>query len=239
MPNPLRALPILALALMPLAALAQVAPSPVSPGPARVVTVTGEGRSDRKPDMAVVSLGVSHQAATAGEAMAMMAEGMTAVLATLTQAGVAPADIQTGQLTLEAAYDYNSGSSLPPVTGFIATQTVDVRVRDVGAVGPVLDAVTAQGANRINGVFFALDDQAEALDEARAQAVADARARAAFYAEAAGVALGDLLQIAEGGLMGGPQPMYDQRFDAAEASTPIAPGQVTVNASVTMTFAIE
>ncbi len=233
-----RALPVLALALFPLAAPAQEAPS--VPGAARVITVTGEGRSDRKPDMAVVSLGVSHQAPTAGEAMAMMAEGMTAVLATLTEAGVVPADVQTGQLTLEAAYNYDTGAAYPPVTGFIATQTVDVRVRDVGAVGPVLDAVTAEGANRVNGVFFLLADQAAALDEARTEAVEDARARAEFYANAAGVALGPLLHLSEGGAFDGPQPFYDQRLaQEAVAPTPVAAGQVTINATVTMTFAVE
>lgn len=230
MPRSLLALPLAALALLPLAAAAQEAP-------ARVVTVTGEGRSDRKPDMAVVSLGVSEQADTAGEAMAAMAGGMEAVLATLAEAGVVPADIQTGQLTLEAAYDYDSGSSVPPVTGYIATQVVDVRVREIGAVGPVLDAVTAGGANRISGIAFGLDDQAAALEEARAAAVADARARAEFYAGAAGVTLGDLVQIVEGGSFGGPQPFA--RFDAAAESVPVAPGQVTTTATVTVTYAIE
>lgn len=226
----LLALPLAALVLAPLAAHGQEAPP-------RVITVTGEGRSDRKPDTAVVSLGVSEQAATAGEAMAAMATGMEAVLATLTEAGLSPADIQTGQLTLEAAYDYDSGSSVPPVTGYVATQVVDVRVREIGAVGGVLDAVTEGGANRINGIAFGLDDPAGALEEARGAAVADARLRAEFYAEAAGVTLGDLLQITEGAAFGGPQPLA--RFDAAAESVPVAPGQVTTTALVTVTYAIE
>ena len=237
MPRPFRALPILALLALPLAAPAQEAP--VAPGPARIVTVTGEGRSNQKPDMAVVSLGVGHQAATAGEAMALMADGMTTVLATLAEAGVAPADVQTGELRLDPVYGDYSSSATPPVNGFMATQTVDVRVREVGAVGPLLDAVTAEGANRVTGVFFALDDQAAALAEARRAAVEDGRARAEFYVEAAGVTLGPLLQVVEGGGLGGPQPLYDQRFGAEAASTPVAPGQVTVSASVSMTFAIE
>lgn len=238
MPHPLRALPALALALLPLAAVAQGV-APLTSGPARVITVTGEGRSDRKPDMAVVSLGVTHQAETAGGAMAQMAEGMTAVLATLTEAGIAPADVQTGELRLDPVYGDYSSSTMPPVTGFMATQTVDVRVREVGAVGPLLDAVTAEGANRVNGVTFALDDQAAALAEARTAAVEDGRARAEFYAEAAGVTLGPLVQIVEGGGLSGPQPLYDARFGAEAASTPVAPGQVTVGASVSMTFGIE
>ena len=113
MPHPLRALPVLALLALPLAAAAQGA-APPQPVPARVIAVTGEGRSDRKPDMAVVSLGVTQQAPTAGEAMAGMAEGMTAVLATLTEAGIAPADVQTGELRLDPVYGDYTSSALPP-----------------------------------------------------------------------------------------------------------------------------
>jgi len=243
MPSPVRILPIpalalaLALALSPLAAAAQDA---ASPAPARVITVVGEGRADAKPDLAIVSLGVSHQAKTAGEAMALMSGGMTTVLAELTQAGISPSDIQTGQLTLEAAYDYNTASAYPPVTGFIATQVVDVRVREIANVGPILDAVTAEGANRLNGVVFALTDQDAALAEARGAAVEDARARAEFYAEAAGVSVGDLLQIVENGGYTQPQPMFDARFAAEQAaSTPVSPGQLSVIATVTMTYAID
>lgn len=234
--TPRRLLPILALALAPLAAAAQEAPPTPLP---RTITVVGEGRTDAKPDLAVVSLGVSHQAETAGEAMAMMAEGMTAVLAVMAEAGVAPADVQTGQLTLEGAYDYNSSSSYPPVVGFIATQVVDVRVREVASLGDVIDAVTAEGANRINGVSFTLDDPSAALGDARAAAVADAQAKAEFLANAAGVALGELIAIDETGGFGPPQPLYDARFAAEAAATPIAPGQVSLTATVSMTYAIE
>ncbi len=226
------------IAALPLAApvqgLAQTAE------PVRTITVTGEGRADAKPDLALVSLGVSHQAPTAGEAMGMMSEGMTAVLGQLTQAGIAPADVQTGQLTLEAAYDYNSTASYPPLTGFIATQVVDVRVREITSLGELLDAVTSEGANRLNGVSFSLSEQADALAQARGAAVDDARARAEFYASAAGVTLGGLLTLSEAGGYTQPQPMYDARFAAeAAASVPVAPGQVSLIATVTMTYAIE
>lgn len=232
MPNLPRLLPALALLLLPAPLAAQDAPPP------RVLTVSGEGRSDAKPDLAVVSLGVTEQADTAAAALAAMSGGMAGVLAALSGAGIAPADVQTGQLSLEPAYDYDSASSYPPVTGFIATQLLDVRVRDVAAVGEVLDAATAAGGNRLNGISFTLLDQAAALEEARAAAVADAEARAGFYAGAAGVTLGPLLALSEGG-SAQPFPLYDARFAAEAASVPVAPGQVTVTATVTVTYAIE
>lgn len=235
--RPMRLVPLAAvLALLPLAAPAQETPSPSSLP--RVLSVTGEGHATAKPDLARISLGVSHQAGTAAEAMAMMAEGMQAVLARLTQEGIASSDIRTGQLMLEPAWNYNTPDGNPVMTGFVATQLVDVTVRDLDRVGAVLDAVVQDGANRVNGVTFDLAEPREALDEARREAVADARARAELYAEAAGVTLGELISIAESGGFA-PLPMYDARGMAAGAeAVPVAPGQMTLTASVAMTWAL-
>ena len=220
------------LALLPLAVPAQEAPLP------RTVAVTGEGRSAAKPDLARISLGVGHQADTAGEAMALMAGGMEAVLARLTQEGIAAADIRTGQLLLEPAWNYNTPDGNPVMTGFTASQIVDVTVRDLGRVGAVLDAVVQDGANRVNGVSFDLADPQAALDEARRDAVADARARAELYAEAAGVTLGGLVAIADTAGVA-PGPIYDARGGAEmAAAVPVAPGEMTLVATVTMTWTI-
>jgi uncharacterized protein YggE len=232
MSRSLVSLAALALALAPLQALAQDAPAPV---PGRVLTVLGQGEAARAPDLALLSLGVSAQAPTAAEAMGAMGEGLTAVLAAVTAAGIPEADLQTGQLTLEAAYDYDSGSAPAPVTGYIATEVVTVTVRDLDALGGLLDAATGAGANRIDGIAFALEDQAGALAEARRAAIADARVRAADYAGAAGLAVGDILRIDEGGASVG--PLQQARFDMA--SVPVLPGQVSTMATVSVTFALE
>mgnify|MGYP002778186864 CR=1 FL=1 len=207
----------------------------------RTLTVTGEGRATAVPDLARLSLGVAVQAATAGEAMSAMGEGVSAILQRLQGAGIEARDVQTGQLSLQAVYDYNSysGTGVPPLLGFLATQMLDVRVRDVAGVGPVLDATVADGANQINGVTFDLADPAAALDEARRAAVADAAARAETYAAAAGVALGDVVSVAET-TFGPVMPLYDGRMAAdAAAPVPVAPGELAVTATVSVTYAIE
>ena len=234
------ALPALVLALSPLALSAQEA-APAQPMLPRVIQVVGEGRSTAAPDMARISLGVSHQAKTAGEAMDSMSAGMAAVLATLGEQGVAQNDIQTGQLMLEPAYNYNTPDGNPVMTGFIATQILDVRVRDIGRLGEVLDTVVRDGANRVNGVSFDLADPRPVTDEARRDAVADAAERAALYAEAAGVALGDVVAISEAAGYGPPLPMYDARGGAGAAaeSVPVAPGSLSLTANVTVTYAIQ
>jgi hypothetical protein len=233
--------PALALALAPLALPAQeAAPAAADAGLPRVIQVVGEGRATAAPDLARVSLGVSHQAATAGEAMDAMSAGMSQVLGTLGTAGIAQNDIQTGMLMLEPAYNYNTPDGNPVMTGFIATQILDVTVRDLGALGDVLDTVIDGGANRVNGIYFDVSDPALVTDDARRDAVADAAERAALYAEAAGVALGDLVSISESTVYAPPTPLYDGRGGAEQAaSVPIAPGQVSLVTSVTVTYAIE
>jgi uncharacterized protein YggE len=235
------ALPLLVLALAPLAALAQEEAAPAAPALPRVIQVVGEGRASAAPDMARISLGVSHQAKTAGEAMDAMSAGTEAVLGRLGSEGINQADIQTGQLMLEPAYNYNTPDGNPEMIGFIATQMLDVKVREIAVLGEVLDAVVQDGANRVNGVSFDVADPQAATDEARRDAVVDARARAELYAEAAGVTLGDLVSISESTVYAPPMPMYDARGGAAAAaeSVPIAPGQLSLSTSVTVTYGIE
>jgi hypothetical protein len=190
--------------------------------------------------MARISLGVSQQAKTAGEAMDAMSAGTSAVLATLGEQGIAQVDIQTGQLLLEPAYDYNTPDGLPVMIGFIATQMLDVNVRDIARLGGVLDAVVDDGANRVNGIAFDVSDPRVVTDEARRGAVEDARARAELYAEAAGLTLGEIVSISEATVYSPPIPMYDARGGAQEAAAvPVAPGEVSLMTSVTVTYAIE
>ena len=234
------ALPALVLALAPLGALAQEAAIAAPPQLPRVIQVVGEGRSVAAPDLARISLGVSHQAKTAGEAMDAMSAGTEAVLARLGTEGINQADIQTGQLMLEPAYNYNTPDGNPEMVGFIATQMLDVQVREIAQLGEVLDAVVTDGANRVNGVSFDVADPQAATDDARRDAVADARRRAELYADAASVGLGDLVSISESTVYAPPMPMYDARGGAGAeaASVPIAPGQLSLTTTVTVTYAI-
>lgn len=69
-----------------------------------VLTVTGEGRSMREPDMAVFSTGVTSQATTAAEALAKNSRAMEQVIAALKRAGIAERDIQTSNLSVSPVY---------------------------------------------------------------------------------------------------------------------------------------
>lgn len=205
------------------------------PSWAATLTVTGEGVVQTVPDMALVSLGVITQGETAAEAMAANADGLAAVLDRLRALGIADKDVQTSTLQLNPNWTNNASGDAPMISGYTASNMVTLRVQEIAGLGALLDATVADGANTLNGVSFALSQSGPLQDQARAAAVADAKARAEVLATAAGVTLGAIETITEGGASYGGGPMF--KTMAAEA-TPIAAGQVEVSASVTITYQI-
>ena len=202
------------------------------------LTVTGTGEVAAAPDMARIALGVMAQAPTAAEAVRAMSADMEKVLASLTAAGVAQDDIQTSNLRVDVQQTYDEATQSSRVTGYVAVTDVQVRVLDLASLGQTLDAVVQEGANQMNGLTFDLQDRKPVLDEARRAAVADALDKAGLYAGAAGVTLGPIKALTEGGMGGGmPQPMMRMAMDAAE-SVPVAAGQITISADVTVTWGL-
>jgi uncharacterized protein len=190
------------------------------------------------PDTAMISAGVVTQAATAKAAMQANATQMSAVMAAIKTAGVEAKDIQTSGFNLQPQYRY--GENQPPiVTGYQAINNVNVRLRKIDSVGPVMDALVAKGANQINGPSFMLANEAAALDQARKEAVAKARKRAELYADAAGLRVKRIVSISEGGGIQQPMPMMrGMAMESAKtmADTPIAPGETTLSVTVNMVF---
>jgi uncharacterized protein YggE len=199
------------------------------------ITVTGEGRVDAAPDMATVSLGVVTEGTTAAEAMAANSIQLAAVLEQLKMGGIEDRDIQTSGLSLNPNWQQTEADPTPRIMGYQASNMLTVRVRKLDQLGAVLDKNISDGANSFNGLSFGLSDPEPAMNEARRRAVADAQGRARLLTQAAGLTLGPVVSISEGGGFGGPQPMY--RMDAAAASpVPVAAGEVSTTASVTMVF---
>lgn len=213
-----------------------LAAAPVFADPDHVITVNGSGEVNLAPDMARISIGITAEAPTAGEAMALMSTDSRNVLDhLLADEQLESADVQTGQLSLYPRYGEAKPGQASPLVGFSASTTVDIRVRDLTRLGGLLDAVVTEGANGLNGLSFDIKDRKTAMNEAHRAAVADARARAELYAEAAGVALGPVVSISETGGYGAPAPMMMSEM-ARSGSVPIAGGEMTIEAGVTMVF---
>jgi uncharacterized protein len=228
-------------ALLAGAAQAQQAPSLPLPLPAGTrLDVQATGEVTRVPDLVTISAGVVSQAETAGAALSANAAAMARTLAALRKAGIADRDLQTAQLSLQPQYRY--GENVPPViTGYQASNQVNVRFRDVKKAGPILDALVAAGANQINGPSFELDQPEAALDEARGKAVATARERAALYARAAGLRVKRIVAISEGG--GGepprPMPMLAMARAPKMADTAVEAGEQKLQVAINVTFELE
>ncbi len=218
---------------MALAGAVQAEPAP------RQITVTGEGRIEAVPDMATITLGVTNEAAEARAAMDATSAAVAQVLDRLAALGLEPRDIQTRRFSLSPVWSnrgYSEGERAR-ITGFVASNMVMARVRDIGSLAPVLDAVIAEGANDFNGLQFGVQDRKPMLEAARNAAVADGIKKARQLAQAAGVTLGPVMSIAEQG-GGNPRPMMMEMAAARDASVPVAAGEITVTASVSMVFAI-
>lgn len=226
-----RAMPFFGLVLGLLIALPALAEMP-----ARTITVQGTGSIDAAPDMAYLHVGMMQEADTAAAAMSAIGTLGEAVLGAIEAAGIAPRDIRTGRLNLAPRMIYPDNSA-PQVTGFISEVSLEIRLREIGDLGRLLDVVVAAGATRIDGIVFDLADPGRLEDLARLAAVADARDRAQLYADAAGVALGPVIRIDETAGPDGQTPVFGQRLALAD-SAPVAPGELTRRAQVTMVFAI-
>jgi uncharacterized protein YggE len=197
----------------------------------KLVTVTGEATVAVAPDTAMIRLGVSTQEKTAREASEANAKQMTAVLAAIKDTGVADRDIQTSRLSLQPQYDPNK-SGTARLTGFQASNQVTVRIRDIDKLPTVLDRAITAGANEMSGIEFVVSEQSKLLDQARDDAIADARRKAELYAKAAGAKLGRVVSITEEGSAPPPRPIQAMRAGAV----PIAPGEQTLKAIVTVSY---
>lgn len=212
------------------------APTLQVPADGTLLTVSASGEVRRAPDIATVSAGVVTQAADANAALRQNAEQMTRVVAALRQAGIADRDVQTAGVNLHPQYRYVENQP-PAITGYQATNTVNATVRDIGRLGRILDALAATGANQISGPAFDVDRKDEALDEARRSALEKARQRAGMYAESLGLRVRRIVSIDETGLdMPRPMMRMEAKAMAADASTPISPGENVLGLTLNVVF---
>ena len=210
-----------------------------------LLTVSADGRSVRTPDLAVFTAGVTSQAKTAGAALSANAADMNRVVAALKKAGIADRDIQTSNLSLNPIYappiqrpDGQYEQQEQRIIGYNATNTVTVRQRKLSEFGRVIDTLVEAGANQVNGPSFQMDEPDAATDEARLAAMKKARARAELYAKAAGLRVVRILSISEsGGSNPGPPGVFARMAaDSEAAPSPVAAGEIQLNANVTVMF---
>jgi uncharacterized protein YggE len=216
-------------------------PVAAPPSGERTITVVGTGTASQPPDQARVQMGVRATASSAQEATRQGAEAMTKVIALLKGRGAADKHIQTGYFSITPEYDHR-GNGPPKRTGHTATNSVNVTLTDLNAVGGMLDAVVGAGGDliTINNIQLSASNPQPAQDEARRNALRDARRQAELIAQEMGVTLGAPLAIQPtGGHMPMPQPRMAMRAMAAmSAESPIEAGEMEVAVAMDVMFAI-
>ncbi len=237
-----RLIPIVGLLALTATACSQGVQAQVPEGPTGSdtgISVSGQGEVSGAPDVLTLDLGVSVLRDTVSAAAGDAADLAEALIASLTGRGVAREDIRTSNYSIYPEYDYREDRQT--IRGYRVTNTVSVRIRDLGNAGEVIDAAVAAGGDDVvvNSLGFDLEDNQGLVRQAREAAWEDARAKAEQLADLAGVQLGSPLSIAET-FAPTPPIIYEEYAYAAEAdaATPIEPGQLSVTVTVEVRFAI-
>lgn len=209
--------------------------------PASSIEVTGEAEVEVAPDLAMLEFGVRTQAETAARAARDNAERTQAVLAALRKAVGAGTQIQTGSYTVRPNYSPPPRDGGPAqVTGYVATNTLQLKTGELARIGELIDIAIRAGANQVQRVAYSLRDPGAPRREALQNAASAARAKADTLAASLGLKVTGFHSLVEQDV-GDFRPLMAQgaAFARAEAAaTPIEPGLLTVRAKVVLTVLV-
>ncbi|MDE3082799.1 MAG: SIMPL domain-containing protein [Acidobacteriota bacterium] len=209
---------------------------PASSASPATVTVTGNGTAQGAPDTLSYQIGVNSTAATASAALEENNSRVGALESSLIANGIARKDMQTTGLNIST----NTNPS-GVVTGFTVSDVLSVTTHRLASAGRTLDAAVHVAGNgaQLYGVTFSLSHQSRVLAAARADAMKNAAAAAREYASAGGASVGRVLKISEQDTATPlPYALSGTGFSAMKAAVPLQSGTASVNALVTVVYAL-
>lgn len=203
----------------------------------REITVVGTGKVQGEPDTLQATIGAQASGDDVSSAIAAVNAAADKVITAVKNAGVEAADIQTEQMSITPNNTNPPPGQASQVSGYQATNTVRVTIRDLSKASEILDQAIAAGGNatRLDGVSFSINDDSKLMAGARERAFDDAKAKAKQYAKLSNGSLGDVVSIDEQVNGGGQQPMAR----TMAAMPPVEPGQQTVSVSVTVKWRLK
>ncbi|MHB0999346.1 MAG: SIMPL domain-containing protein [Armatimonadota bacterium] len=208
----------------------------------RLLTVFGTSDVRITPDMAEVRIGVETEAPVAAQARQSNAERAQRIIAAIKQLGIPERDIQTSIYQINPIRRFETQpddrGGIPPIVGYSVLNIISVRTAKLDLVPQIIDTSVAAGANRVDSINFFVQNDKEASQRALRQAIADAKSNAQQMARELGVRLGSVFNVQQGGTVS-PQPMFLKSASGEAADTPIFPGEVSISASVTVTYIIQ
>jgi uncharacterized protein YggE len=204
------------------------------------VTVTGSGAVERAPDEAIVAFTLVTDDADATRATSANNAIYNRLMERLRGLGLPASAVRTASYNVR----YNPRPPRPNPDfaqryGFVVSRGVTVTSDRTDQAGSVVDAAVAAGVSDVGAVTFGIKDRSAAYRAALAGAVADAQAQARALADAAHVRLGPIISIAPLGAIPIREPLSVARAQAAPpVPTEVEPSELTVRASVTVTYAL-
>ena len=206
-----------------------------------VVVTSGEAEVKRAADRAWVSVNAESRSRDPKEAQRANAEAMNAVIQKLKSLALSGDAIRTTSVELQPEFDYANGRQT--LKGYVARNTIEVRVDDIARVGEVISSAVGSGATSVGELRFDIKDRDEAEREALRLAVQSARSRADAAASGAGMRVERIVRVEDHRVVTPePRPMMARQAMAVEGAvpdTPVAPGNLSIRAMVTLTAAIK
>jgi uncharacterized protein YggE len=202
--------------------------------PTTGILTSGDATVSMKPDLAIVTAGVQSQQSTAAGAQSDLATKIARLVARIKSLGVADKDLSTAGYWVGPVYNPNGDT----ISGYRANVQLVVRWHTVDTVGKTVDAIVQEGGATNISVGFGLNDPKAAQAQARSLAIADARSRAEAMASAAGVKLGPVVRVTDLATYSRPPVDYAMGAAAAAPPTQIPVGQMDVQVSVEVDYAL-
>lgn len=205
------------------------------------IQVTGQAKVSKAPDRVYIDIGVTTQAPRSEAATTQNATRVAAVIAAVRRAAASDVQLTTTQYSVSPNYKYPHEGGTPTITGYTASNVVQVRLDDLGRVGRVIDAATQAGSNNVQDIRFALRDEELPRAEALREAAQNARRDADALAGALDLRVVRILAVGEEAPEIRPMPLYAQRMSVAAApapATPVEAGTIDVSATVTLTVEV-
>ena len=237
----------LIIATMALWTSAAAQSTPIPADALRTITVSGTGIVSTTPDTASVTLGIQVTNESLKTAQDDVSRRLTGVTDTLTKAGIAKEDIKTSSYNVNPVSEYDRAGNYKGISQYKVSVAMTVTVRDLDALGTILDATVSAGVNDVWGISMYVDDTSEAASQARTAAMTDARARADEFARAEGLLITGVYSITE---TSAPSPKSESMnapmdFSAGEARSaeampvPISAGSTDIRVDVQVIYTVE
>ena len=204
-----------------------------------MITVSGEGKVKVAPDKALISVSIETKGTKAEEVKRENDKKMDAILKFIKKTNIAKEDFQTQRVSLNPNYDYEKKKH-----NYIATQTVQILLKDLSQYDVLMEGLVDEGINRIDNVEFKSSKMKELQSDARKLAIKDAKAKAEDFVSVLGQKTGKALLISDNSQIYVPQPrMYAMKasmtMDEAAPKETLAIGEIEITANVSVSFSLE